>query len=164
MKRITSQVAIGGSIVESAANTFTEATIHIPLSPVDRQGFVIQECYIMSLEPLPVAGLASSMNVRVTKSSQDAITTLVNPMLVSAQEKICYFTGASSDMFQTDMLVGPTSEGQADYITILATTDAFIQIQGLNNPVPLEASVRLVGYYAELTSDEYNALVLDELQ
>jgi len=164
MKRITAQVSIGAVIVESAPGAFTEQQINIPLSAVDRQGFVIQECYIMSLEPLPVAGATTSSNVRITKTSQAGIINVSDPMLIDSQEKICYFTGASSDMFQTDLLIGPTSEGQGDYLTILATENAFIQIVGFNNPVPLEASVRLVGYFAELGSNEYNALVLDELQ
>jgi hypothetical protein len=164
MKRITSQVAIGGTVVESAAGVFTEAVISIPLSALDRQGFVVQEVYIMSQEPLPQAGLVSSVDIRVSKTSQTGLINVADPMLIGSQQKRCYFTGASSDMFESDLAINPTSEGQSDYITILATTDAFVQIVSANNPTPLDASVRLVGYFAELGSNEYNALVLDELQ
>jgi len=164
MKRITAQVAIGGSVTESAANTFTEAVISIPLSPVDKQGFVIQECYLMSSEPTSVAGLITTTQLRVSKTSQTALINIDDPMLVNSTQKFVNFSGASTDTSQTDLLSGPTSEGQRDYITILATTNAFISIQGTNNTVPMTGQVRIVGYFAELSSDQYNALVLDELQ
>lgn len=164
MKRITAQVAIGGSILESAANTFTEAIIQIPLSPVDRQGFVVQECYIMSSEPTTVPGTITTTEVRVTKTSQLGLINVDDPMLINSTQKFVNFSGTSTDTSQTDLLSGPTSEGQSDYITILATTNAFIQIQGTNNTVAANGHVRLVGYFASLSSDQYNALVLDELQ
>jgi hypothetical protein len=164
MKRITAQVAIGGSVQESAANTFTEAVIQIPLSPVDRQGFVIQECYIMSSEPSSVAGITCTQDVRVSKTSQTGLINVDNPMLISAQQKLVNWQGASTDSNMWDLAIGPTSEGQSDYITILATTDAYISINGVGNLAAKHAEVRLVGYFAELSSNEYNALVLDELQ
>jgi hypothetical protein len=164
MKRITSQVAIGGTIEATAPNTFTESIISIPLSALDRQGFVVQEVYIMSQEPIPIAGLVCNVDIRVSKTSQTDLIDVSNPMLIGSQQKRAYFLGTSTDMFESDLAINPTSEGQSDYITILATTNAFIQIVGTNNGFNETASVRLVGYFAELGSDEYNALVLDELQ
>lgn len=164
MKRITAQVAIGGTVTETGPNTFTEAIIQIPLSPVDRQGFVVQECYLMTQEPSSIAGLVCSIDCRVTKTSQTSLINVNDPMMITSAQKLVNFTGASTDSNLFDMAIGPTSEGQSDYITILATTNAFIQVLGLNNNTAKKCDVRLVGYFAELTSDQYNALVLDELQ
>jgi len=164
MKRLTAQVSIGAAIEASAPNTYTEATIQIPLSAVDRQGFVIQEVLIMSQEPIPIAGLVTSVDIRVTKTSQTGSIQVDNPMLIGSQQKRNYFLGTSTDLFESDLAIQSSSHGQDDYITILATSDAFISIVGTNNAFNETASVRLVGYFAELGSNEYNALVLDELQ
>jgi len=164
MKRLTAQISIGADVTASAPNTFTQATISIPLSAVDRQGFVVQEVLIMSQEPIPIAGLVTSVDIRITKTSQTGLITVSDPMLIGSQQKRNYFLGTSTDFVETDLAIQSSSHGQDDYITIIATENAYMAILGANNAFNETASVRLVGYFAELGSNEYNALVLDELQ
>ena len=42
LKQTSSTVAIGFSVTESAANTFTQTAVDLNLSPLDREVFVVQ--------------------------------------------------------------------------------------------------------------------------
>ena len=165
IKQITSLVNIGGTVTESAANTFTEAVIGINLSPVDRQVFVITDVSFTSSEPQQVPATSTFVKYQVTKVSQTSMLGASSPDLISASSKFLFagageFSWAETDFGGTQASTG----GRNDYLMILATEDAFISVLGDNNTAARSAQVRVTGYFATADSSTYQALVLSELQ
>jgi len=165
IKQITSLVNIGGTVTESAANTFTEAQIGINLSPVDRQVFVITDVAFTSQEPSRVPATLTELAYQVTKTSQTAIISANNPDLVSRAQKLCSGGAAEFSFFETDFGQNQNTTGDRnDYLMILATEDAFIGVAGTANTAAKSADVRVTGYFATADASTYQALVLSELQ
>jgi hypothetical protein len=50
-----------------------------------------------------------------------------------------------------------------DYIGIIATDNAFLQVEGLNNGNPKNSRVRIFGYRAKASASVYAALVQSEV-
>ena len=166
IKQITSLVNIGGVVTESGPNTYTEATIGINLSPVDRQVFVITDTAFTAFEPERIPNAESKVSMQVTKTTQTGMIGADNPDLISRSERIvnggaAEFSGPHQVDFSQD---AQTSGGKNDYLMILATEDAFIGVVGANQVGAKGASVRITGYFATADASTYQALVLSELQ
>jgi len=165
IKQITSLVNIGGSISESAVNVFTEATIGINLSPVDRQVFVITDVAFTSSEPEVVPGTSTQVNFQVTKTSQTGMINANNPDLISRGSKHLFAAAGLMTWAETDFgTTQNTTGGRNDYLMILATEDAFVSVVGANNVAVRSAECRVTGYFATADASTYQALVLSELQ
>jgi len=165
IKQITSLVNIGGVVTESAVNTFTETTIGINLSPVDRQVFVITDIAFTSSEPQQVVGTSTFVKYQVTKVTQTGMVGANNPDLISASSKHLFAGAAEFSWAETDFGSPQASTGgRNDYLMILATEDAFISVLGDNNLATRTAAVRITGYFATADASTYQALVLSELQ
>ena len=165
IKQITSLVNIGGTVTETAANAFTQATIGINLSPVDRQVFVITDVSFTSSEPERIAATLTAVSYQVTKTSQLAMLGADNPDLISRSQKFCSGGAAEFSFFETDFGINQTSTGgRNDYLMILATEDAFISVVGAGNVAARSAQCRVTGYFATADASTYQALVLSELQ
>jgi hypothetical protein len=166
IKQITSLVNIGGVVTESAANTYTEATIGINLSPVDRQVFVITDVAFTSGEPESIPATRTALTFQVTKTTQTGIIGAANPDLIASSQKFLFGGAAEFSWGETDFGTnGSNSTGSKnDYLMILATEDAFIGCVGLNNVQPHGAECRVTGYFATADASTYQALVLSELQ
>jgi len=102
IKQITSLVNIGGSVTESAVATFTEATIGINLSPVDRQVFVITDVAFTSSEPDKAVGLTSAVSYQVTKTTQTGLLGADSPDLISRNQKFIFGGAAEFSYGETD--------------------------------------------------------------
>lgn len=166
IKQITSLVNIGGKVTESAANTYTETTIGINLSPVDRQVFVITDVAFTSGEPESIPATRTALTYQVTKTSQTDIIGAQNPDLISVGQKFIQGGAAEFSWFETDFGGGgqTSTGGRNDYLMILATEDAFIGVVGMNNAIAHAAACRVTGYFATADASTYQALVLSELQ
>jgi len=165
IKQITSLVNIGGSISESVVNTFTESTIGINLSPVDRQVFVITDVAFTSSEPDVIPGTSTKVEFQVTKTSQTGMVTANNPDLISRGSKHLFAAAGIMAWAETDFGTQQNSTGSRnDYLMILATEDAFVSVVGANNVNVRSAECRVTGYFATADASTYQALVLSELQ
>jgi hypothetical protein len=165
IKQITDLVNIGGVVTESAANTYTEATIGINLSPVNRQVFVITDTQFTSFEPENIPLTQTEVNMQITKTTQTQMIGANNPDLVARLQKITVGGVAEFSMINQDFSHDRQSTGgRNDYLMILATEDSFIGVVGANNVGAKGASCRVTGYFATADAATYQALVLSELQ
>lgn len=165
LKQITDLVNIGGTVTESAANTFTEARVNINLSPVDRQVFVITDVAFTTGEPERILAQTTVFSYQVTKTTQVGLIGADNPDLVSAGQKFIFGGAAEFSWAETDFHgTSASTGGRNDYLMILATEDAFISCVGLGNAGPHGAQCRITGYFATADAATYNSLVLSELQ
>jgi len=163
LKQTSSTVAIGFSTTESAANTFTQSSTDLNLSPLDREVFVVTAINLDPVAPDAVAGANTQVNCALTTTSQTVVTNLSNSNCLATAVLDIRATGF------VDGGVGFTRNGMEtppatlDYIGIIATNDFFVSIQGQGNGGAKFVSGKLYGYRAQATADIFAALVQSEV-
>jgi len=161
LKAASSVVSIGFSVTESGANTFTQGSVDLNLSPLDREVFVVLAVNLDPESPDMIDGQNTAVNSSLTTTSQTATTTLANSNCLSvANERIRGDVGVAVG-FSTASLETPPAT--LEYIGIIATNDFFVQVTGANNAAPKGVSGKLYGYRAIASADIYAALVQSEV-
>ena len=161
LKQASSVVSIGFSLTESAANTFTQGSVDLNLSPLDREVFVVLAVNLDPESPDMVAPLSSAVNCSLTTTSQTAVSSLANSNCISVANERIRADATMAVGFQTQALETPPST--LEYIGIIATNDFFVQVIGANNTVAKGTSGKLYGYRAIASADIYAALVQSEV-
>jgi len=163
LKQTSSVVSVGFSVPESAPNTFTQSSVDLNLSPLDREVFVVLAVNIDPESPDAIAATNTATNSSLTTTSQTAVQTLSNSNCIAvASERIRaagFLDGGVG--FQTQSLETPPAT--LEYIGIIATNDFFIQVEGRNNLLLKGCSGKLYGYRARADADIYSALVQSEV-
>ena len=163
LKQTSSTVSIGFQVDESAANTFTQASVDLNLSPLDREVFVVTS---INLDPAPPDAItAANTNVfaSLTTTSQTAVVNLgdANCLATAALDiRAAGFVDGGIGFTRNGLETPPAT---LDYIGIIATNDFFVQVKGLNNLSAKNVSGKLYGYRAVATADIYAALVQSEV-
>lgn len=160
LKQSSSTVSIGFSLDESAANTFTQTSVDLNLSPLDREVFVVTAINIDPEAPDLGAG-NSATTASVTTTSQTAIGNLGDAnTLANAQMRIQADATRAVGFQQQSLETPPT---QSDYVGIIATNDFFVQVLGQGNAGAKGVSGKVYGYRAVANADIYAALVQSEV-
>ena len=164
LKQTSSPVSIGFSVAESAANTFTEASVDLNLSPLDREVFVVLAINLDADFPENDSNASTFVKGALTTTTQTSIPSLADSNCLAritnaiqadtqgAQGGIGFTTGALE-----------TPPATLEYIGIIATNDFFVQTEGSNNSKALGVSGKLYGYRAQASADIYAALVQSEV-
>jgi len=162
LKQSSSVVSIGFKTLETGANTFTESSIDLNLSPLDREVFVVLAVNLDPQTPDPISGQNSQVGCSLTTTSQTAVVGLDNSnCLAAATNSIKSSAVGESVSFQTLGLETPPAT--LEYIGIIATNDFFVQTQGVNNGAAKFTKGKLYGYRAIASADIYAALVQSEV-
>lgn len=161
LKQSSSVVPIGFSLVETGANTFTQGSVDLNLSPLDREVFVVLAVNLDNDFPDNVADTNTQVRSALTTTSQTAMPNLGNSnCLVRTTDAIkASATGAVS--FSQQALETPPST--LEYIGIIATNDFFVQCQGTANAGAKGTAGKLYGYRARADASIYAALVQSEV-
>lgn len=163
LKQTSSTVAIGFSTLESAANTYTQGSVDLNLSPLDREVFVVTAINLDPTAPDALAGLNTQVNCALTTTSQTAVANLSNSNCLATATLDIRAAGL------VDAGIGFTRNGMEtppatlDYIGIIATNDFFVGIKGVGNAGAKFVSGKLYGYRATATADIFAALVQSEV-
>lgn len=163
LKQSSSTVAIGFSVLESAANTFTQDSIDLNLSPLDREVFVVTAINLDPTTPDAVAGANTQVNCALTSTSQTAVANLsdANCMATATLDiRADGFADGGVGFTRNGMETPPAT---LDYIGIIATNDFFVSIKGVGNATAKFLSGKLYGYRAVASADIYAALVQSEV-
>ena len=163
LKRTSSTVAIGFSVDESAANTFTQGSVDLNLSPLDREVFVVTAINLDPLLPDAVAGINTGVNASLTTTSQTDFTNLNNSNCLATASlgiRAVGFIDSGVGFTRNGMETPPAT---LDYIGIIATNDFFVQLRGQGNLLAKSVFGKLYGYRARATADIYAALVQSEV-
>ena len=76
LKQTSSTVAIGFEVIESAANTFTQGSVDLNLSPLDREVMVVLAVNLDPYAPDAVANADTAVETSLTTTSQTAVSNL----------------------------------------------------------------------------------------
>lgn len=163
LKQTSSTVAIGFAVDESAPNTFTQESVDLNLSPLDREVFVVTAINLDPLAPDAIAGLNTQVTCSLTTTSQLDTVSLANPNCMATANldiRAAGFVDGGIGFTRNGMETPPAT---LEYIGIIATNDFFVQIKGAQNLAPKRVSGKLYGYRAVATADIYAALVQSEV-
>jgi hypothetical protein len=163
LKQSSSTVAIGFSVLESAPNVYTQDSVDLNLSPLDREVFVVTAINLDPTTPDALAALNTQVNCALTTTSQTAVVNLSNSNCMATATldiRAAGFVDGGVAFTRNGMETPPAT---LDYIGIIATNDFFISIKGVNNLTAKFVSGKLYGYRAVASADIYAALVQSEV-
>jgi len=163
LKQTSSPIAIGFRTTESAANTFTQSSVDLNLSPLDREVFVVLGINIDPFSPDALAGIDTATTAAVTTTSQTSVVGLDNSNCLAVGQNIIksagYLDGGVS--FQTSGMETPPA--MMEYIGVISTNDFFVSVEGAGNLNARGVTGKLYGYRARASADIYAALVQSEV-
>ena len=163
LKQTSSTIAIGFGVDETAANTFTQASVDLNLSPLDREVFVVLAINLDPATPESVAGVTTSVGGSLTTTSQTAVQQLDNANCLASSANVIRMNAGGIEGVAFQSLGMETPPAILDYIGIIATNDFFVQVQGAGNTAARSMTGKLYGYRARASADIYAALVQSEV-
>ena len=161
LKETSSTVAIGFSVPESAANTFTQGTVDLNLDPLNNEVFVVLAIDLNPTAPDAIAGTNTAVSCSLTTTSQTSVQTLANANCMADSVLNIRSAGAVAVPFARIAQESPAT--LLEYVGIIATNDFFVQIQGTQNGSAKAVSGKLYGYRARADASVYAALVQSEV-
>ena len=163
LKETSSLIEIGFQLDESAPNTFTEGRIDLQLNPLDNEVFVVYAVNLDAFNPDAQAGVDTQVATSLTSTSQTAVQNLSNSNCIAnaiSSIKAAGFVDGGVGFVTGSAETPPTT---LEYISIIATNDFFLQVQGTGNVAAKGLSGRMYGVRARADASIYAALVQSEV-
>ena len=155
---------VNGNVTESAADTYTQTQISLPLDSLNREGVLVHAVYFSGQEPERILDATSQVKLQVTSTSKTAIVGANDANLIASQQKtIVGGTAEYSALTLVDQIGSNMPYSVDDNLMIIATDDCFLGIQGVNQNTVKQAQMRMVCSRIRLSADAYAALVTNEL-
>jgi len=162
-KKTSETLVISNSLTETAANTFTQSTVNLPLDPLNNEVFVVLAIDIDVSVPSNVPATVTSVNGSLSVTSQTAVLTIGNTRCLARGMKAIAQGAGTIDGAAFQEVDGNNPAAQLDYIGIIATDDFFMQVIGANNTSAKTMNTRIWGFRAKADAATYAALVQSEL-
>lgn len=162
-KKTSEIINISGSVTESAANTFTETQVSMPLDPLNNEVFVILAMDLNVSAPDNVAAATTKVKGSLAVTSQTAVLSIASNRCLAESVNVIAQGAGTVDGAAFSRYAGETPPSTLPYVAILATDDFFAQIAGSANLVTKTLTFRLWGYRAKADAATYAALVQSEL-
>lgn len=156
-------ISIGFSVDETGANTFTEGTVDLALSPLDREVFVVLSVNLDPFTPDALAQTDTKVESSLTTTTQDRVQNLSNSNCLAASANFIKAKGFTDGGVAFQSIGHETPPTNLDYIGVIATSDFFVQVAGTDNSVAKGVDGKLYGYRARASADIYAALVQSEV-
>ena len=156
-------VTISAAATESAANTFTQAQIDLQLDPLSNEVFVVQAINMDITPPDSVAATNTSSNGSLSTTSRATLGGLNDSNVICVARDEIRQSAGGIDGAAFSRTAGETPTADMKYIAILATDNAFLQVEGGNNVNAKTVSCKIYGYRAKASAAVYAALVQSEL-
>lgn len=163
LKQTSSIVSIGFGVDETAANTFTQSSVDLNLSPLDREVFVVLSVNLDPFTPDALAATDTKVESSLTTTSQTNVANLSNSNCLAASGNFIKANGFVDGGVAFQSLGSETPPSNLEYIGIIATNDFFVQVRGTGNAAAKGMDGKLYGYRAVATADIYAALVQSEV-
>jgi len=162
LKRTSSDFFVSAGVTETAADTYTQQQISLPLNSLDREVFVITGIILDPATPSRVPATECTVSLQLTRQSATAMQTLAEFNLVATSSETV-LGGAAEFAFFSKSYGNQIDEMGQDFVDVIATPDMFLAAQGTNNLGATTSHVRVYGYRATADVSVYSALVASEL-
>ncbi len=165
LKKSSETVLISATISETLPNTFSSQSVTLPLSPLDREVFVVTMVNLDPDAPDSVVALSTDVNVSLSVTARTGVGNISNSnVIAAARSQIICNAGMTADggipFSREDPL---TADPNTGWVGIIATDDFFLNIVGTNNGNPKTCRARIYGYRAKADAATYSAMVQSEL-
>ena len=161
----SSPIQVSAFAIELVAGTFVSENIQLNLNPLDQEVFVVTQVNLDVDAPDSVLALSTSVDATLSTVLRATLGSIANSnVLASARREIICNSGMTPDggipFDREDPSFTSLTE---DYIGIIATSNCFLNLQGVNNGNIKQARVRIFGYRAVASASVYASLVQSEV-
>lgn len=163
LKQTSSLIIVGAEVIESAANTFTQARVDLQLNPLDNEVFVVTGIDMDLSAPDAIAATDTKQTMALTTTSQTTLPGLAQTPVLARKSLRIQAAGFVDGGVSFQEAAGDTPPATLDYVGIISTNDFFLQTQGANNATAGSGSVKVYGYRARAEASVYAALVQSEV-
>lgn len=163
LTQTSSVISIGFGVDETAPNTFTQSSVDLNLSPLDREVFVVLSINLDPFTPDAIAATDTAVECSLTSTSQTGVQNLSNSNCLAASGNTIKAAGFVDGGVSFQSLGAETPPANLDYIGIVATNDFFIQVKGKGNANIRGMDGKLYGYRARADASIYASLVQSEV-
>lgn len=165
LKPSSSPIQISAAVVETGPNTLTSEQIDLTLNVLDNEVFVVTQLNIDVDAPDSATGATSAVDATVSTTARTSVGSIADSnVLGSSSRQIIANAAMTADggipFEREDPLFAALEQ---DYLGIIATNNAFLNIVGTNNGNVKQARCRIYGYRASADASTYAALVQSEL-
>lgn len=163
LKKTSGEIQISFRVDETAANTFTQDEISLPLDPLNNEVFVVTSALLDLQPPDAQAATNTAVNGALTTTSQTVVVGLNSSQCIVAAETGIRAAGfVDAGVLYSDMAPDGPQAGM-DTIAIIATDNFFVSVVGTANVGAKSLNGRMYGYRAKADAATYAALVQSEL-
>jgi hypothetical protein len=165
LKTSSSPIQISAAVTELAANTLVSEQIDLTLNVLDNEVFVVTQINLDVDAPDSIANTSTAVDATVSTTARTTVGSIADQnVLGSASRQIICNAGMTPDggipFDREDPLF---SALEMDYLGIIATNNAFLNLVGTGNGNVKQVRARIYGYRATASSSVYAALVQSEL-
>ena len=162
-KKTSETIAISFGLAELAANTFIQEEIALQLDVLNNEIFVVVAAHLDLTPPDGLAGADTAVTSSVCSTSKTTVTNLSDTNCIATARDDIRAAGFVDSGVGFSRGAESSYTGDVDYISLIATNNFFVQLQGTNNGVAKNVTGRLWGYRARADSSTYAALVQGEV-
>ena len=165
LKSTSSPIQISARAVEAVAGTLAETEIQLSLNPLDNEVFVVTQVNLDVDAPDSVAATSTRAQASLSTTTRATVGTIADQnVLAAADRQIICNSGMTPDGGIAFDREDPTFTALSeDYIGIIATDNAFLQVVSTGGGNVKNARVRIYGYRAKASASVYAALVQSEV-
>jgi hypothetical protein len=165
LKTTSSPIQVSALVSELLPNTFTSETIELNLNPLDQEVFVVTQVNIDVDAPDSVTATSTTVDSTLSTVLRTDLGSIANSNVLASSRRAIICNGAMTadggiPFDREDPTFTALTE---DYLGIIATSNCFLNIVGINNGNPKSARVRIYGYRAQASASVYAALVQSEV-
>ena len=161
LKQTSEIITIGFSVSETAANTFTQASVDLQLNPLDQEVFVVSAIDLDPTAPDCITNTNTQIAMSLSTTSRTSFGNLNDDnVLANAVYDIRADATNHVALMRTSLDSPPAT---VPYIGIISTNDFFVQLVGTNNAGAKDGFGRVWGYRAKADAATYAALVQSQV-
>ena len=165
LKQTSSPIQISAAVSESAANTLTTDTIDLNLNALDQEVFVVTQVNIDVDAPDSVLATTTTVDATLSTVLRTSLGSIADANVLASSRRaiICNAAMTPDGGIPFDREDPTFTALSEDYLGIVATSNCFLNIAGVNNGNAKSARVRIYGYRAKADASVYAALVQSEV-
>lgn len=162
-KKTSDTIAVSFGLTESAANTFTQEEISLQLDVLNNEIFVVLAVDVDLEAPDAIAATNTFTRGSVSSTTQTGVVALDNTNCIATARDDIRAAGFVDGGVAFSRAAAQSYTGMVEYISLIATNNFFVQVEGANNAAAKTLSGRVWGYRAKADAATYAALVQSEV-
>ena len=165
LKSTSSPIQISARAIESVPGTLAETEIQLSLNPLDNEVFVVTQVNLDADAPDSVPATSTRVQASLSTTTRATVGTIADQNVLAAADRqlICNAGMTADGGFPFDREDPTFTALSEDYIGIIATDNAFLQVISTGGGNVKNARVRIYGYRAKASASVYAALVQSEV-